>query len=87
MGSLDDLILTSCSARGAAESTQLMISILSELGRLIHPTNCVGTSEAAQTFTAPRTLADLAIPDVRSTSRYDRQHPLWLHSPFDRQPL
>ncbi len=81
MGSLDDLIFTSGSARGAAESAQPMISILSELGWLIHPTTCVGTSEAAETFTAPRILADLAIPDVRGTSRYDRQHPLWLHSP------
>jgi hypothetical protein len=59
MGSLDDLIFTSGSARDAAESAQPMISILSELGWLIHPTNCVGTSEAAQTFTALRSLADL----------------------------
>jgi hypothetical protein len=63
-----------------------MISILSELKWLINPTNCVCTSEAAQTFTALHTLADLAIPDVCGTWRYDRQHPLWLHSPFDRQP-
>jgi hypothetical protein len=60
MGSLDDLIFTSGSARGAIESAQQMISILSELGWLIHPTKCVGTSEAAQTFTALGTLADLA---------------------------
>jgi hypothetical protein len=64
MGSLDDLIFTSGSARGAIESAQQMISILSELGwlmmQLIHPTKCVGTSEAAQTFTALGTLADLA---------------------------
>ena len=59
-GYLDDLIFASSSARGAVESAQQMIRLLTEFGWLIHPTKCVGTSEAAQTFVALGTLVDLA---------------------------
>ena len=60
MGYLDDLIFASESARGAVESAQRMIHILREFGWLIHPTKCVGTSDAAQAFVALGTLVDLA---------------------------
>ena len=60
MAYLDDLIFASGSARGAVESAQQMIRLLSEFGWLIHSTKCVGTSEAAQSFVALGTLVDLA---------------------------
>jgi hypothetical protein len=63
MGYLDNLIIASGSARGAIESAQQMIHILSDsefAGWLIHPTKCVGTSEAANTFTALGTFVDLS---------------------------
>ena len=60
MAYLDDLIFASGSARGAVQSAQQMLRILADFGWLIHPTKCVGTSEAAQAFTALGTLVNLA---------------------------
>ena len=57
---LDDIIFAAGSARGVMDTAQQAISILRELGWLIHPTKCVGTTEAAQIFTALGTLVDLA---------------------------
>ena len=57
---LDDLIFAAGSAREAVQSAQQMIRILTDFGWLIHPTKCVGTTEAAHAFTALGTLVDLA---------------------------
>ena len=57
---LDDLIFAASTGRAAVESAQRMICILREFGWLIHPTKCVGTTEAAQAFVALGTLVDLA---------------------------
>ena len=54
---LDDLIFAASSGRAAVESAQRMSR---EFGWLIHPTKCVGTTEAAQAFVALGTLVDLA---------------------------
>jgi hypothetical protein len=57
---LDDLIFAAGSAHGALTSAQRMIAVLGEFGWLIHPTQCVGTSEPAHLFVALGTLVDLA---------------------------
>ena len=57
---LDDVIFAAGSARGAVTTAQQAIHILREFGWLIHPTKCVGTTEAAQVFTALGTVVDLA---------------------------
>ena len=57
---LDDIIFGADSARGALQSAQFMLRTLRQFGWLIHPTKCVGVSEAVQTFTALGTLVDLA---------------------------
>ena len=57
---LDDLIFAHATGRGAVQMAQLMIRILKNFGWLIHPTKCVGTSEAIQTFVALGTQIDLA---------------------------
>ena len=56
---LDDVVFGHADARGAVTSAQRMIHILQEFGWLIHPTKCVGTSVAAQTFSALGTLVNL----------------------------
>ena len=57
---LDDIIFGADSARGALQSAQFMLRTLRQFGWLIHPTKCVGVSEAVQSFTALGTLVDLA---------------------------
>jgi len=57
---LDDLIFAHATGRGAIQSAQLTIRILRQFGWLIHPTKCVGTTEATQSFIALGTLVNLA---------------------------
>ena len=57
---LDDLIFAHATGRGAVQMEQHMIRMLKNFWWLIHPTKCVGTSEAIQTFVAQGTQIDLA---------------------------
>ena len=57
---LDDLIFAHATGRGAVQMAQLIIRILENFGWLIHPTKCVGTSAAIQTFVALGTQINLA---------------------------
>jgi hypothetical protein len=56
---LDDCIFGGTTAHWTVTSAQHMLGILREFGWLIHPTKCVGTSSALQTFVALGTLVDL----------------------------
>jgi len=57
---LDDLIFARATGRGAIQMAQLMIRIMRQFGWLVHPTKCVGTSEALQSFIALGTTVNLA---------------------------
>lgn len=57
---LDDLIFAAATASGSLRSAGIMLAVLRRFGWLIHPTKCVGTSEAVQAFVALGTLVDLA---------------------------
>jgi hypothetical protein len=57
---LDDLIFAHATAHGAVSSARRLVHTLRQFGWLVHPTKCVGVSEAAQTFVALGTLVDLA---------------------------
>jgi hypothetical protein len=56
---LDDCIFGGTTAHGTVTSAQRMLCILCKFGWLIHPTKCVGTSSALQTFVALGTLVDV----------------------------
>ena len=57
---LDDLIFAHGTAHGAVSSARRMVHILGEFGWLVHPTKCVGLTEAVQSFKALGTIVDLA---------------------------
>ena len=57
---LDDLIFAHPTARGAVSAANRLVGVLRDFGWVVHPTKCVGLSEAVQTFTALGTLVDLA---------------------------
>ena len=57
---LDDLIFAHKTAHGSVSCARRLIASLRQFGWLIHPTKCVGVSEAAQSFTALGTLVNLA---------------------------
>ena len=57
---LDDLIFAHASAHGAVSSARRLVCILDRFGWIVHPTKCVGLSEAVQSFRALGTVADLA---------------------------
>ena len=56
---LDDCIFGGSDPHGTVTAAQRMLAILRNFGWLIHPTKCVGTSSAVQTFVALGTLVDL----------------------------
>jgi hypothetical protein len=56
---LDDCIFGGSTAHGTVTSAQRVLGVLREFGWLIHPTKCVGTTSALQTFVALGTLVDL----------------------------
>ena len=57
---LDDLIFAHESAHGSVSCARRLVATLQQFGWLVHPTKCVGVSEATQSFTALGTLVDLA---------------------------
>ena len=56
---LDDCIFGGSDPHGTITAAQRMLAILRDFGWLIHPTKCIGTSTAVQTFIALGTLVDL----------------------------
>jgi len=58
---LDDMAFGACTAREALNTAQTLIRVLQRYGWLVHPTKCVGTTEAVQVFQALGTVVDLAL--------------------------
>jgi hypothetical protein len=56
---LNDCIFGGPMAHWTVTSAQRMLGVLHEFGWLIHPTKCVGTTSALQTFVILGTLVDL----------------------------
>lgn len=57
---LDDVVFAAKTARGALGTAQTLINVLRRFGWLVHPTKCVGTTQALQAFQALGTYVDLA---------------------------
>jgi len=57
---LDDFVFGAATAAEALRVAQVLLNVLRRFGWLIHPTKCVGTSVATQTFQALGTIVDLA---------------------------
>jgi hypothetical protein len=71
---LDDCIFGGCSAHWTVTLAQRMLGVLREFGWLIHPTKCVGTSSALQTFVAlgGHSVTGVAIRILVRTRKMDR---------------
>ena len=65
----DDSTFAHATGRGAIQMAQLIIQILKWFGWLIHPTKCVDTTEAFQTFVTLGTQVNLAAQTFSVTDR------------------
>ena len=64
---LDDLPFAQNTAEASLRQARLMLRVLRKFGWLVHPTKCVGLSEAAQIFAALGTLIDLVSQTYKVT--------------------
>jgi hypothetical protein len=59
LGYLDDVVFAAKTARESLGTAQTLIHVLRRFGWLVHPTKCVGTTTALQSFQALGTLVNL----------------------------
>ena len=74
------MIFGAASSRASLSSAHTLIAVLRRFGWLVHPTKCVGVSEAAQAFQALGVWVDLltqtySVPQRRSAASSMRLKP------------